>query len=235
MDESGVLGGAAQRFFTLGLMKTVASGPFGDAAHRVLDRAISMVPGGAPGFEFKFNSVTSSSVLFHLELIDAFFAQPSYYFYAFVLDKQRPGVNWQGYFPTVWDAYLSYAKLVVTNSVDSDEEVCVIADYFGKPKKSPNYFESEVAGCVGKNGPNPGRVFNACMLDSCSSLSLQVVDLILGGVRHSFLASREPGAPRDANKDAISLRIRQHVGPQTLAASFTGQKPRYFGVRELTP
>jgi hypothetical protein len=122
-------------------------------------------------------------------------------------------VNWQGCFSTV----------------------CVIADYFGKPKKSPNYFESEVAGCVGKNGSSPGRVFNACLLDSCSSLSLQVVDLILGGVRHSFLASREPGAPRDANKDAITMRIRQHVGPQILAASFTGQKPRYFGVRELTP
>jgi len=213
MDESGVLGGTAQRFFTLGLMKTVASGPFGDAAHRVLDRAISAVPGGAPGFEFKFNSVTSSSLPFHLELIDAFFAQPTYYFYAFVLDKQRPGVNWQEYFSTVW----------------------VIADYFGKPRKSPNYFESEVAGCVGKKGPSPGRVFNACMLDSCSSLSIQVVDLILGGVRHSFLANREPGVPRDANKDAISMRIGQHVGPQTLAASFTGQKPQYFGVRELTP
>ena len=145
MDESGVLGGTAQRFFTLGLMKTVASGPFGDAAHRVLDRAISTVPGGAPGFE------------------------------------------------------------------------------------------SEGAGCVGNSGPSPGRVFNACMLDSCSSLSLQVVDLILGGVRHSFLASREPGVPRDAHKDAISMRIRQQVGPQILAASFTGQKPRYFDVRELTP
>ena len=79
----------------------------------------------------------------------------SNYFYAFVLDKQRPGVNWQGYFSTVWDAHL--------------------------------------------------------------------------------LASRKPGVPRDANKDAISMRIRQHVDPQILAASFTGQKPRYFGVRELTP
>jgi len=117
MDESGVLGGAAQRFFTLGMMKTAACGPFGDAAHRVLDRGISMVPGGAPGFEFKFNSVTSSSVPFHLEVIDVFFAQPSSYFYAFVLDKQRPGANWQGYFATVWDAYLSYAQLVVTRSL----------------------------------------------------------------------------------------------------------------------
>ena len=150
---------------------------------------------------------------FHLELMDAFFAQPTYYVYAFVLDKQRPGVTGQGYVSTV----------------------CVIADYFGKPKKSPKYFESEVAGCVGRNATSPGRVFNACMLDSGSSLSLQVVDLILGGVRHAFLASREPGVPRDANKDAISMRIRQHVGPQILAASFTGLKPRYFGVRGLTP
>lgn len=95
------------------------SGPLGDTAHRILDRAISAVPGGGPGFEFKFNSVTGSSRPFHLELIDAFLAQPDY---------------WQGCFSTVWEAYLSYAKLVVTNNVDSDEEVCVIADYLGKPK-----------------------------------------------------------------------------------------------------
>ena len=144
-------------------------------------------------------------------------------------------MNWQGYFPTVWDAYLSYAKLVVTNSVDSDEEVCVIADYLGKPKKSPKYFESEIAACVGTRGPAPGRVFNACMLDSCSSLSIQVVDLLLGGVRHAFLANSEPGVPGDANKNAISVRIKQHVGVPTLAAGFTSQIPHYFSVWELAP
>jgi hypothetical protein len=235
MDESGALGGAAQRFFALGFMKTAASGPISDAAHRVLDRAISLIPGGSQGFEFKFNSVTPSSLPFHLELIDAFFTQPDYYFCAFVLDKQRAGVNWQGFFPTVWDAYLSYAKLVVSNNIESDEEVCVIADYLGKPKKSPKYFESEIAACAGRSGPNPGRVFNACMLDSYSSLPIQIVDLILGGVRHSFLANREPGVHRDPNKDAISIRIKQHVGQPTLATNFTAQKPHYFSVWEFAP
>jgi hypothetical protein len=235
MDESGALGGSAQRFFTLGFMKTVATGPLGDTAHRILDRAISTVPGGGPGFEFKFNSVTSSSLPFHLELIDAFFAQPDYYFCAFVLDKQRSRVNWQGYFSTVWEAYLSYAKLVVANNIDSGEEACVIADYLGKPKKSARYFESEITGCRGKNGPNNGRVFNTCMLDSRSSLPIQIVDLILGGIRYSFLANREPGVPRDANKDAISIRIKQHVGQPTLAANFTRQAPRYFSVWEFAP
>jgi len=235
MDESGALGGTVQRFFTLGLMKTENPGPFGDAAHRILDRAISSIPGGSPGFEFKFNAVTSSSLPFHLELLDAFFAQPQSYFCALVLDKRRPGINWQGYFPTVWDAYLSYAKVIVANNIDEDEEVCVIADYLGKPRKSPKYFESEIAACRGRAGSNPGRVFNACMLDSCSSLPIQVVDLILGGVRHSFLANREPGVQRDAAKDALSIRIREKVGRQTLAANFTNQRPKYFSVWEFTP
>ena len=134
MDESGALGGTTQRFFTLGLMKSEDCGPFSDTAHRILDRAISSVPGGSPGFEFKFNAVTRSSLPFHLELLDAFFEQPSYYFCALVLDKQSPGVNWQGYFPTVWDAYLSYAKVIVTNNIDDDEEVCVVADYLASPR-----------------------------------------------------------------------------------------------------
>jgi hypothetical protein len=103
------------------------------------------------------------------------------------------------------------------------QEVCVIADYLGKPRKSPKYFESEVSVSVGKSGPAPGRVFNARMLDSCSSLSIQVVDLLLGGVRHAFLASREPGVPWAASKDAITVRIKQHVSVPTLAAGFTGR------------
>jgi hypothetical protein len=235
LDESGILGGSAQRFFSLGLMKTQATGPFSDAAHRIYDRAISSVPGAGPDFEFKFNSVTTSSLGFHLDLIDAYFAQPEYYFCAFVMDKQRPNVNWQAYFGTVWDAYLSYVKTVVRNNIESDEELFVIADYLGKPKRSPKYFESEVAGCIGNTGPRRGRVFNACMLDSCSSLAIQAVDLILGGVRHSFLANREPTVPRDAEKDALSIRIRDHVGQATLSTSFTNQKPHYFSVWEFMP
>ena len=86
--------------------------------------------------------MTTSSLPFHLELIDAYFAQPEYYFCAFVMDKRRPGIDWQTYFGTVWDAYLSYAKLVVKNNLDSDEEVCVIADYLGKPKRSSRFFET---------------------------------------------------------------------------------------------
>ena len=76
MDESGILGGTAQRFFCLGFMKMRACGEFSDSAHRIYDRAISSVPGAGPGFEFKFNAVTSSSLPFHLELIDAYFAPP---------------------------------------------------------------------------------------------------------------------------------------------------------------
>jgi hypothetical protein len=235
MDESGALASATQRFFTLGLMKTADCGPFSDIAHRTWDRAISSVPGGSPAFEFKFNAVTGSSLPFHLELIDAFFDQPSSYFCALVLDKQRPGVNWQGYFSTVWDAYLSYARVLVSNNLDPGEEVCVIADYLGKPKKSAKYFEAEIARCTGKAGTPRGRVFNACMLDSCSSLPIQVVDLLLGGVRHAFLADREPGVQRDANKDAISMRIRERAGRKTLATNFTNPKPNYFSIWEFTP
>ncbi|MHB0978930.1 MAG: hypothetical protein ACYC5Q_02445 [Thermoleophilia bacterium] len=235
MDESGILGGSTQRFFSLGLMKAQSLGPFSDAAHRVYDRAVSSVPGAGPDFEFKFNSVTATSLPFHLELIDAYFSQAEYYFCAFVMDKQRPGVNWQAYFGSVWEAYLSYVKMVVKNNIEPDEEVCVIADYLGKPKKSPTYFESNLTGCLGSAGANPGRAFNACMLDSCSSLAIQAVDLILGGVRHSFLANREPAVPRDAEKDAISIRIREHVGQRTLSAAFTKQKPQYFSVWEFTP
>jgi hypothetical protein len=235
MDESGILGGTAQRFFCLGFMKLRSCGEFNDAAHRAYDRAVSSVPGAGSGFEFKFNSVTANSLPYHLELIDAYFAQPEYHFCAFVMDKKRPGVNWQDYFGTVWDAYLSYAKMVIRNNIASDEEVCIIADYLGKPKRSTRYFETEMRDCIGNTGPNPGRVFNACMLDSNASLLIQAVDLVLGGVRHSFLANREPAVPRDAEKDAISARICGHLGRKTLSASFTNQQPKYFSVWEFSP
>lgn len=235
MDESGILSGDAQRFFCLGLMKTQACGQFCDAAHRIYDGAVSGLPAGAC-FEFKFTAVTKDASLKpYLALIDAYFAQPERFFCAFVIDKQRPGVNWKGYFPSVWDAYIGYSKMFVRNNVGSDEEVCLIADYLGKPKASPRYFESELSGLMGNAGPDPGRVFNACMLDSCSSLMIQTVDLLLGGVRYAFLRDREPDAPHDEAKDAVVERIREHVGRPSLAVNLTNPAPQYFSVWEFHP
>ena len=121
------------------------------------------------------------------------------------------------------------------NNLDSDEEVCVIADCLGKPRKSSRYFEAELASCIGTTEPSPGRVFNACMLDSSSSLAIQMVHLILGGIRHSLLADRDPGARRDGEKEAISIRIREHIGRKTLSETFTNGRPHYLSVWELTP
>lgn len=235
MDESGILSGDTQRFFCLGFMKIQDSGPFNDTAHRIHDRAVSGLALAEAAFEFKFNSVTARSLRFYLELVDAYFAQPDYYFCAFVMDKARPNVNWQRFFGSVWEAYISYSKMVVRNNIASDEEVCLIADYFGKPKESQKYFEAEMRNCHGSRGLFPGRVFNACMLDSCSSLMIQTVDVILGGVRYAFLLDREPGIPYDAEKRAISERIREHVGRPALSRSFTRPEPQYFSVWEFQP
>lgn len=113
MDESGILGGESQRFFALGLLKLEDTAALGEAGHRVLDRAKSGT--GLQDFEFKFNEVTNSGLPYHLELIDAYFSLPDSYFCAFIIDKSRPGVDWKGYYPTVWDAYLGYSTVFVRN------------------------------------------------------------------------------------------------------------------------
>lgn len=230
MDETGVLSNDPnQRFFALGLLKLNDTSGLFEAIKRLKDRyALSK------GFEFKFTNIQKNSDLpLHKELIDICFAHPAFSFACIVVDKLRVG----HITPTsTWDMQIKLAKKHIESNVLDHEQIAIIADYLTKPNASTLYFEKEMI--------RSRKVFNACMLESDSSVFVQVVDILIGAVVYSFKIkeglskSTTPKAKLVAyieqklidalnGHNQSSGDFRHH---QKLSGSFTLFKPFYFNV-----
>lgn len=175
MDETGVLSNdPQQRFFSLGLLKLKNTSKLFEQIKNLKDRY------GLNGrFEFKFTGIKRNRDLaLHKELIDICFAYPDFFFTCIILDKDAPGHSLSS--PTTWDMQLDLAKKHIRSSIKAEERVAVIADYLTKPNNSDRYFEDELQRLQ--------KVFNACMIESDSSVFVQIVDIFIGCIvyRHKI-------------------------------------------------
>ncbi len=231
VDESGTLQGRSQRFFALGLLKLKDTAGMTEIVHSIFQRAVGDLRELSGGFEFKFSQVSKTTLPYYLELLDAYFSLPERHFCALVIDKERMRFNWQAHFDSVWDAYIAYSRLMLGRNVGA-EQVCVLADYLGKPRNSPRFYEHEVGAVVHEPGFT-GDVFGVCMLESEASLLIQTVDVILGAVRYDFQFTRVADGAGNTAKIALTQKVRDRLGWPSLATPRTQPGIRYFSVQEL--
>lgn len=175
MDETGVLSNdPQQRFFALGLLKLKQTSHLFEKVKKLKDKF------NLDGkFEFKFTGIKRNKDLaLHKELIDICFDYPDFFFACIILDKNSPSHTLTA--TTTWDMQLNLAKQHIKSSIKSEEKVAVIADYLTKPNNSSRYFEDELQRLQ--------KVFNACMIESDSSVFVQIVDIFIGCVvyRHKI-------------------------------------------------
>lgn len=233
MDETGVLSNdPQQRFFALGLLKLENTSLLFEEIQKLKNRHKKK-----KGFEFKFTDIQKDSHLpIHKELIDLCFTNPEFYFECIILDKQ---LYTNGTALSTWDMQLAFAKRHIQSAVKKEERIAIIADYLSKPNASPKYFETEM-----KSTP---KVFNACMIESHSSAFVQVVDIFIGCIVHSYKIAH--GITTDLNHPKAKLvkyiedkldaalnahnqssgRFKRH---KKLSCAFTIFEPFYFSVYE---
>ncbi len=235
MDETGVLSPQAdQRFFALGLLKLVNTAPLYEQLQILKNRTESKIIENArrnnnqlprKSFEFKFSSITDSSHIFYYDLIDLFFKFPDLSFCCLVFDKKNPNIDIIKYFPNLWDAYISYSKMLVENNINNNETICIIADYLCKPKSSTKYYETEMNKIKG--------VYNACMLESHASLFIQLVDVLIGSIVFDYKIFREEKIKSDKFKQRVCEFLKKKLKKTTLEGNFTVHIPNYFSVWEF--
>ena len=121
--------------------------------------------------------------------MDLYFSFPQAAFCAFVVDKQAPGFQIENYFRDIWEAYIGYSRLLVHKYMTLGDEICILADYYSKPRASTKFYEVELAKPNDK-GANP--VFNVCMLESHASMYIQLVDVLVGCVAYDFRLKSSP-------------------------------------------
>lgn len=233
IDETGVLHNSInQRFFALGLLKCESTSILYEQLCGLKNRIESKLAlvkqqqglQTSEKFEFKFNQITKTSHTFYFELIESFFKFKEISFCAFVLDKDNPKIRVDHFFKTTWDAYISFSKLLIEKNIKNDEEICLVADYLGKPKVSPLYYDSELK--------RVKQVFNAAMIESHASLYIQLVDVLIGSVVYDFRRNRQPGN-HDYYKSKVSEFLKQKLGTSNLAGNVTFNSPNYFSIWEF--
>ena len=232
IDETGVLSNdPQQRFFALGLLKLENTSEFFEKIKKLKDR--HQIP---RGFEFKFTGIKQNSHLpLHKELIDICFEHQDFHFSCIVIDKQ--GAN-HSVPQSTWDMQLELAKKHIKSTVKKGEKIAIIADYLSKPNASTKYFEDELQ--------KLNKVFNACMIESDSSVFVQVVDIFIGCVVYAFKQEHglvKTNTPKGKLVKYIEEKLvkafdehgnssGQFRHQKKLAGGFTIFEPFYFNVYE---
>ena len=235
IDETGVLHSASdQRFFAIGLLKCEDTSAVYEALALLKSRAESKLdrerqlkglPKNKGSFEFKFSSITKGSHEFYCELINLYFNFPKLQFCSLVIDKANPEIKIEEIFPDTWEAYISYSKMLIKDNMQSDDRICIVADFLGRPKTSNKCYEPEI-----RTLP---FVYNATVLESHASLFVQLVDVIVGCVVLDFRRAREQGKNFDVFKVKVCEFLKGKLKMESLAKSFVKHDSGYFSVWEF--
>lgn len=231
MDETGVLSSdPLQKFFALGLLKLESTSCLFEEVKKLKDRHHKK----GTNFEFKFTNIKKDSDLsIHQELIDICLGMSDFYFSSIVLDKNKLVLEPD----STWDLQIKLAKKHIKNAVKRDEQIVVIADYLSKPNGSV-YFEDELN--------RSRKVFNACMLESHSSVFIQIVDILIGCVVYSYkmkdglVSTATPKAQLVGYLESkLNILLNSHNNSsgkfkhtKKISNAFTIFKPIYFAVYE---
>jgi len=237
IDETGVLhNDPDQRFFAIGLLKCEDTSALYEELrvlkNRVeskldLERQAKGLPVKKGCFEFKFSSITRGSHEFYYDLIGLYFKFTKLQFCSLVIDKANPGVKIEEVFPDTWEAYISYSKMLINNNMKPVDKICVVADFLGKPKTSNKYYEPEMKALA--------TVYNVTVLESHASLFIQLVDVLIGCIVLDFKRGRQPERKADIFKGKVCNFLKEKLGVESLAGSFTKHQPNYFSVWEFKP
>lgn len=235
IDETGVLNkDPKQRFFAIGMLKCGDTSTLLEELVLLKNRTMEKLrltqeekglPVTVKDFEFKFSSITKTTANYYRDLISLYLKFPVLQFSALVIDKANPKINIEKYFSSTWDAYISYSKLLVEKNLKGEEQVCVIADFLGKPRVSSKYYEPEL-----RTLP---KVYNATFLESHASLFIQMVDVLIGCVVMDFRRAREGEVGVDVVKASVADFLKVKMAKDSLAENFTVSSPNYFSVWEF--
>lgn len=178
MDETGVLGNdPAQPYFALGLLRLYDTSKLLQKIVAIKAKHKGLLTSQSNKTiqinELKFSSLsTKKFVPLYKEIVEACLSYEHFYFSAFVIEKSKIKKG-----KTIWDTQLQLAKAHINQHCKEKHEISIIADYLNKPKDGL-FFEDELRKLK--------QVFNACMLESNTSVFIQLVDLFIGAIVYRY-------------------------------------------------
>jgi len=180
------------------------------------DNLFNFLKGRRKEYEMKFKIINNNTEEEYKWLISQYFKFTDVKFCCLVIDKkQNPIPQGISYF----DAYINNLDMLIRNNVSNDEEFVILPDDITVPK-GKNY-EEQLHSKLSKSSK---KCFGIHRIESHSSLFLQMVDVLTGGVVYGF---------QDGKKDvkkSIVKKILEKIRVNNFMKNITKSAPNYFSV-----
>jgi hypothetical protein len=232
IDESGVIGGVSQPLFVLGALKIADTAALTHGLTRVRSRVSGRHGTAAPRFEFRFSAITERTAGAHSEAVALLCAEPEWELRVVVFDKVMLERDLTATYGSEWDAQVRLTVDLVREIARPGERLCVLRDAVSRPSATHVFFEKELER-LGRDPAFAAEIFGAVTMESHASLLIQLVDVVVGAVRHAEARRRgypqRTGTPKAAVADEVLALLARHGGDQGRG----GEQTRAFGVRAL--
>lgn len=180
MDETGVLANdPTQPYFALGLLRLNDTSKLLQkittikARHKGIINSINK-DNNFNIQELKFNSLSQGKYIqMYKDIVKACLDYEHFYFSTILIERSKVRQSNK----STWRLQLDFAKHHIRSNCKNDNSIAIIADYLNKPKNDP-FFEDEMRKL--KN------VYNACMLESNTSIFIQIVDIFVGAIIYRY-------------------------------------------------
>ena len=213
IDESGVIGGASQPLFVLGALKIADTAALTHGLTRVRSRVCGRHGTAVPRFEFRFSAITERTAGAHSEAVTLLCAEPEWELRVVVFDKARLEPDLTAAYGSEWDAQVGLTVDLVREIARPGERLCVLRDAVSRPSATHVFLERELER-LGRDPAFAAEIFGAVTLESHASLLIQLVDVVVGAVRHAEARRRgypqRTGTPKAGVADEVLALLAQH-------------------------
>ncbi|MEI6451856.1 MAG: DUF3800 domain-containing protein [Actinomycetes bacterium] len=217
IDESGVIGGVSQPLFVLGALKIADTAALTHGLTRVRSRVCGRHGTAAPRFEFRFSAITERTAGAHSEAVALLCAEPEWELRVVVFDKVKLEPDLTGTYGSEWDAQVGLTVDLVREIARPGERLCVLRDAVSRPSTTHVFFEKELER-LGRDPAFAAEIFGAVTMESHASLLIQLVDVVVGAVRHAEARRRgypqRTGTPKAAVADEVLALLTRHGSDQ---------------------
>ena len=135
MDESGTLHpNNPNRYFAVGALIDSYPDDLIKDLHLLLQHLESKLGrANDTKLEFRFSSVTKSSLPVYTELIELLKRHHSWRFCCLIVDTEDSKYDQPADAQEIWEEYLKFTKLLLKNNLSNQERTVLLADYYRQP------------------------------------------------------------------------------------------------------
>jgi len=217
IDESGVIGGVSQPIFVLGALKIADTAALTHGLTKVRSKVCGRHGTAVPRFEFRFSAITERTAGAHSEAVTLLCAEPEWELRVMVFDKARLEPQLTAAYRNEWEAQVRLTIELVREIARPGERLCVLRDAVSRPSATHVFFEKELER-LDRDPSFAAEIFGAVTMESHASLLIQLVDVVVGAVRHAEAQRRGypqgTGTPKAAVAAKVVALLAQHADDQ---------------------